>query len=126
MKNAVIVVGSHYVGKSKTINLYVKPKLGLSQRAHKFERNGLHGFILSQSFEEAERDVDYVLEQYGQYDLLVLACRPANETPSDLIEATKKLKKAGFDVYTVSIRHHDNEEYYDGKANEVLASLDEK
>ncbi|TOQ86470.1 hypothetical protein CGG86_23225, partial [Vibrio parahaemolyticus] len=95
MKNAVIVVGSHYVGKSKTINQHVKPKLGLSQKAHKFERNELQGYILSQSFEEADRDVDYVVEKYAQYDLLILACRPKNETPSDLVEVTKKLKKAG-------------------------------
>ena len=32
MKNAVIVVGSHFHGKSKTINKYLKPRLGLTEK----------------------------------------------------------------------------------------------
>lgn len=82
MKKAVIVVGSHYAGKSKTINVHLKQKLGIAKHEHKFTRNGKAGFILSQSFEEADRDVDYVIKKYVAYDLLVLSARPAHERPS--------------------------------------------
>jgi hypothetical protein len=70
MLRAVIVVGSHGAGKSKTINEHLKPKLRLRKRQHRFwlrEQAGAvfsqsreeaaeqHGFILSQSLEEAEQ-----------------------------------------------------------------------
>ena len=126
MKNAVIVFGSHYHGKSKTINQHLKPKLGLSEKAHKFKRNDLDGYILSQSFEESGRNVDDVIEKYGHFDLLVLACRPSNETPSELNEVTAKLENLNFSVYKVLIQKNSLEKYYDTKANEVLACLDEK
>ncbi len=65
MKKAVIVVGKHDVGKSKTINDHLKPKLRIGKHKHKFTRNGKEGFILSQSFEEAGRDVDFVVSKYS-------------------------------------------------------------
>lgn len=43
MKIAVIVVGSHYAGKSKTINKYLKPRLKIRSRAHKFTLGGASG-----------------------------------------------------------------------------------
>jgi hypothetical protein len=43
MKKAVIVVGSHHVEKSKTINNYLKLKLGIGEYAHKFILNGQKG-----------------------------------------------------------------------------------
>ncbi len=124
MKQAVIVVGSHYVGKSKTINLYLKPKLNIKEREHIFSFNGKPGFILSQSFEEARRDVDYVVGKYAEnYDYLVLAARPDNENPSDLLEAMEKLSKAGFTVHTVIINPENDEGYYAQKSDEIIRYL---
>jgi hypothetical protein len=121
MKKAVIVVGSHFVGKSKTINKHLKPKLGIGEREHKFIRNSQNGYILSQSFEEANRDVDYVINNYSGYELLVLSARPAHENPSLLADARTKLSHAGFRVSEVFINSNDNN---DSKANEILRHLD--
>jgi len=124
MKQAIIVVGSHYSGKRKTINVYLKPKLGLSERDHIFTIDENDGFILSKSIEEAERDVDYVIEKYSdRYHYLVLASRPEDEEESDLAEALVKLSKAGFVVHTVIINPENNEDYYDEKADEIKRYL---
>ncbi|MDP2895913.1 MAG: hypothetical protein Q8Q12_05050 [bacterium] len=122
MKKAVIVVGKHYVGKSKTINIHLKPKLGIERHQHKFTRNGKAGFILSQSFEEADRDVDSVMEKYSGYDLLVLSTRPADETGSCLSELRIKLNSAGYRVGEVVVEHNDD---YAAKADEILQHLDQ-
>lgn len=124
MKQAVIVVGSHFAGKSKTINAYLKPKLGISEKAHIFTLKGNDGFILSQSFEEADRDVDYVINKYcSYYHYLVLAARPKEENPSSLEEALVKLSKAGFNVHTVIVNGENAENYYDSKAQEIVSYL---
>jgi hypothetical protein len=123
MKKAVIAVGSHYVGKSKTINEYLKSKLGITKRARIFILNNQDGYILSQSFEEADRAVDDVINNYSEYDLLVLAARPAHENPSSLEEAKKKLTKAGYRVSEVIINKNTGKRYYDNKAEEMLKHL---
>jgi hypothetical protein len=94
MKNAVIAVGSHYAGKSRTLKKFVKPKLGIGERVLYFRRNGLSGAILVQTFEEAKRDIEDSMVRYGHHDLLIFAARPEHETPSCLVElktATSKL-----------------------------------
>ena len=124
MKKAVIVVGTHYAGKSKTIREHLKPKLGIAKNEHKFIRNGKAGFVLSQSLEEADRDVDYVIKKYVIYDLLVLSSRPAHERPSCLNELKAKLQTAGYRVSEVLVDRTDEEDYYDSKADEILNCLD--
>ena len=124
MKKAVIVVGKHYVGKSKTINNHLKPKLKIGKRNHKFSRNGQEGFILSQSFEEAGRDVDFVVSKYSHYELLVLSARPANKSTSCLDEAESKLKKAGYQVNLVYVSKTTDNMHYDDKADEIIKYLD--
>ena len=124
MKKIVIAVGSHFSGKSKTINKYLKPKLGIGQRDHKFFRNNQNGFILSQSFEEADRDVDYVINGYAGFDLLVLAARPAHENPSFLVEAKKKFSAAGYRISEVVITQSNDDKYYYDRADEILNHLD--
>ena len=57
MRLAIIVIGEHGGGKSKTINVYLKSKLGIGKRAHKFLFKSIWGFILSQSFEESGKDI---------------------------------------------------------------------
>jgi hypothetical protein len=124
MKKAVITVGSHYVGKSKTINAYLKPKLGIGYYEHKFTRNNQTGFILSQSFEEANRDVDFMIKKFCTYELLVLSARPANEQPSLLEEAKHKLSAAGYRVSEVRINRNTDNAYFENKANEIIDYLD--
>ncbi len=123
MKKAIIVVGSHYVGKSKTIRQYLKPKLGIGRNKHKFSLNGIAGYILSQSFEEADRNLDKTIQRYNIYGLLVLAARPSNEKKSFLKELKLKLHKAGFVVSEVLIERTDEESYYEHKASEILMEL---
>ncbi len=124
MKRAVIVVGSHYVGKSKTIREHLKPKLGISVDAHIFKRNGQNGYILSQSLEEANRAIEDVIKNYSYYDLLVLSARPEQETPSSLKHARSKLSSAGYRVNEVHIERGTDENYYNRKADEILRHLD--
>ncbi len=124
MKKAVIVVGKHFSGKSKTINAFLKPKLGLGEFEHRFELKGKEGFILSQSFEESGRDVDYVIQKYAnRYHYLVLASRPELESGSALKEATQKLSENGFGVSVVNIEKKEPDTYYDKKASEILKIL---
>lgn len=124
MKKAVIVVGSHYAGKSKTVRKYLKPKLSIREYKHKFTRNGKEGFVLSQSLEEADRDVDDLIRKYTDYDLLVLSARPANEMPTSLNELKIKLQAAGYRASEVFVSRTNDESYYDGKADEILKCLD--
>lgn len=124
MKKIVIAVGSHFSGKSKTINKFLKPKLGIGERSRRFSRNDQNGFILSQSFEEADRDVDYVINGYTGFEILVLAARPAHENPSFLEEAKEKFTNAGYRVSEVFISKNDDNGYYDDKADEILNLLD--
>ena len=124
MKKAVIVVGEHYAGKSKTINEHLKPKLQIDRPEHKFLRNGKEGFILSQSFEETNRDVDFVVGKYPHYELLVLSARPANESNSYLETAESELKKKGYQVDLVYVNKTKDESYYDDKADEIIMYLD--
>jgi hypothetical protein len=77
-------------------------------------------YILSQSFEEANRDADYVINNYPNDELLVLSARPANEDPSSLVDARTKLVRAGFSVREVIINLNDDK---DGKADEILLHL---
>lgn len=125
MKKAVIIVGKHYAGKSKTIREYLKPKVGISKHAHKFTRNGQSGFVLSQSFEEADRDVREAVTRYSYYELLVLSTRPVNESRSRLAELTLEFKKAGYRVNTVDVVGLQPSNYYKSKADEIMTHLDE-
>lgn len=108
MKKAVILVGAHHVGKSLTINEHLKPMLKISPDAHIFELNGKTGFVLSQSAEEAERDVVATVEKYSEYDILVLAARPHFDPESKLKLLRSMLQKASFVANEVAI--HSKEE----------------
>ena len=104
MKMAIILAGAHYAGKSKTIRLHLKPLLKISIKAHKFTLRCKRGFILSQSFEEAKRDVKATVKRYSNYDLLVFAARPQNEPGSKLKLMRSVLLKASFTVRIVTIQ----------------------
>jgi len=123
MKKAVIVTGTHYIGKSRTINNYLKPKLGIGIRKHKFTRNGQDGFILSQTCEEAGRNIEDVVNNYRFYEFLILAARPRYETPSCLDHLISKLTKEGYRVDEVVISSKDSV-HYEQKATEIIGYLD--
>jgi hypothetical protein len=125
MKKAVVVVGKHYAGKSRTIRQYLKPKLGMERDTRKFIRNGQDGYVLSQSFEEAKRDIQKIVNKYSHFDLLVLAARPANESPSCLMELIAELQNASYQVSTVNVvKTSNNGAYYEGKSDEIITYLD--
>lgn len=129
MKKAIIVVGKHYAGKSKTLKEYLKPQLGIGINKHQFIRNGQSGFVLAQTCEEANRDVKETVTKYCGYDLLVLAARPINEPGSCLAELEAELKKAGYQVKTLDIVKPEKDQYkndyYGGKADEIISYFDE-
>jgi len=141
MKTAVIVVGSHYAGKSKTINKHFKPLVGLAQRARKFNLGGKSGHVYSQSREEAAQCRGYTrsqsLEESGRtmhevlklvrasarYNHLVFAARPQNETPSFLAPLRAALKAIGFRVSVVQVVAKQPEHFYAKRGKEILKGL---
>jgi hypothetical protein len=138
MKRAVIVVGSHYAGKSKTITKFFKPLVGISKRSRRFrlarregevfsqslEERFKHGHILSQSLEEKRRqEVRDVVAKYRHYDFLVFAARPADEAPSLYIALKRRLKRCGFEVATVRVIAEQEDSYYQSKAKKIYRRL---
>ena len=103
MKKAVIVVGAHLVGKSFTINENLKPLLGINPEAHVFKIGEQTGYILSQSLEEADREVEETIEKYCGYDLMVFAARPYSEPGSKLRLMISLLNKKKFSVNEIAI-----------------------
>jgi hypothetical protein len=109
MKKAVILVGSHHVGKSDTIRNHLKPLLKqangkpLGRHHHIFELGGKKGYILSQSLEEGGRDVDATVRSLADYQYLVFAARPVNEPESEVNALQLSLQTAGFAVSIIVI-----------------------
>jgi hypothetical protein len=82
---------------------------------HIFTLNEKRGYILSTSFEEADRDIEATIENLSGYDFLVFACQGLR-----LIDVHKALKKAAFIVKDVRIQSvHEAP----AKAKEVLNFL---
>ncbi|WP_426701367.1 hypothetical protein ACPPVV_18760 [Rhodanobacter sp. Col0626] len=111
MKIAVIFVGSHFVGKSRTINRFLKPLLGISSKARLFTLDGKDGCVLSQSFEESGRDAKERIQAYAHLDLLAFAARPASENASKLALVESILHKNGFSVHHVQVTKGDDNHY---------------
>ena len=137
-RRAVILVGSHHAGKSKTINKYLKPKLGIGRYEHKFWLDGYKGRIFSQSREEAawsgfvksqsleetgQKNVARVVRQYSCYDLLVMAARPSDEPISFLNQLTSRLRSAGYRVNIVNVTKGQSASQYKASAAEIFRHL---
>ena len=138
MKRAVIVVGSHHAGKSKTIREYFKPLVGISGN-HRIFQIGQHvgrvfsqsleerfgnGHVLSQSLEEKGLvNVRDVVSKYQEYGRLVFAARPANEAGSLYETLKSELKGCGFLVGTVSVVREESESFYAERGQEILRYL---
>ena len=122
MGKAVIVVGPHYSGKSKTIRIHLKPLLGIGINEHKFALEDKEGFILSQSFEEADRDPTEAIQKYSGYALLVLAARPEDEPSSKLPAMRHALSDESFRVNVVRIHNKGQAEEKTQEVFELLGS----
>ena len=137
MKKAVLVVGPHFSGKSKTICKYFKPLVGISGRQRIFTLHNKSGTALSQSTEE--RKLGYVLSQSTEerrlLDLqdfldrylgshwLVLAARPCDEPGSNYDALATRLKKSGFSVHTVIVKADQSDAFYRQRGKDILAYL---
>jgi hypothetical protein len=73
VKKSAIVIGKPNAGKSTTIRNF--KKMVQMEGFHVFTLNGRLGYILSTSFEEAERDISATVRKRSGYDFLVLACQ---------------------------------------------------
>lgn len=137
MKKAVVVVGPHFSGKSKTIKKYFKPLIGLSEGQRAFSLHGKAGAALSQSAEEkrlghvisqtAEEkrlpNLEEFLSRYLSCYWLVLAARPENEPGSFYAELVARLKENGFSVCTIAVKAKQPEHFYQQRGKEILAHL---
>jgi hypothetical protein len=119
-KKAVIVVGSHFSGKSLTVNKHLKPLLQINPQAHIFDLNGQKGFVLSQSSEESGQNVEKLIEKYSHFDLFVLASRPETDERSNFKATRAALERASFEVNVVVV--HSREETPD-KARAIFKLL---
>ena len=117
MKKAVIVIGTHGIGKSATIREYLKPKLGISKNHKKFTLNNEKGFILSQSFEEGKREPEIMIAKYCHYTYLVLAGRPINEEDSLTETVRDLLIKEKYSVEIIEIIYSDKKHYEERATN---------
>lgn len=129
-KNAVIVSGSHFAGKSHTLRDHLKPKLSMSKGQRNFTRNGLKGTIRTQSFEEAgwsSKKLKELLKSLADFDLIVVATRPKSESGSLFNQVYSELMELGFRVEEIVINNNNppkNPSYYGPKADEILNHLD--
>jgi len=138
MKIAVVVVGSHYAGKSKTIKKFFKPLVGISGNQRLFQLGQHDGAVLSQSLEERfgnghvlsqsleEKgliDVRGIVWKYQLYEWLVFAARPSTETGSLYGSLKSELESRGFLVATVFVVGNQPDSYYAERAREVLEYL---
>lgn len=110
-KIAVIVTGSHAIGKTNTITEYIKPMFGLRGRERNFRYCGKKGTIRSQSFEEKRANVIDEFKKLKGFDILILAARPENENPSNLLELRGLLSGNGFVVKEVQITKKKDKEH---------------
>lgn len=137
MKKAVVVVGPHFSGKSKTIKKYFKRLVGLSEGQRSFTLRDKLGRVLSQSLEEKrlgrvlsqtaeEKRLPNLFEFLSRYlscNWLVMAARPRDEPGSHYREIVATLKQSGFSVHTVYVRAGEPESFYKLRAAEILAHL---
>ena len=124
MKKAVIVVGPHFSGKSKTINKHFKHRVGLTEEKRKFTLKGKDGYVLSQSAEEKRlSNLQDFLKRYLKYHWLVLAARPEEKDESHYKSILAILKRNGFSVETVIVEKDQPESYYVGRGKSIFSHL---
>lgn len=110
-KIAIIFIGSHFSGKSRTINEFLKKKLNIKKDAWTFKISEKKGCIHSQSPEESGRDPEEIIKKYAHCHFIVLAARPDNEQPSKLNAIRRSLGNHGFEIHEIFITKGDEENY---------------
>jgi len=136
MKVAVIVVGTHHAGKSRTIREYLKPLLGMSKGQHHFALGSESGYIRSQSIEERYgyifsqsleekglTEVQTIVSKMKGYEKLVFAARPEDESVTLFLLLKTELEKAGFTVFKVKIEKNQPANFYEHKGKEIVDYL---
>jgi len=141
-RTAVIVVGSHHAGKSKTIREFLKPMLGIGKSAHIFSLDKREGHIASQSREEAtwqrnakgrvdsqsleeagRKDVARTVRRHTHYDLRIMAARPQGEEGSLLNRLREALEDENYRVNVINVTARQSESEYEASAAEILRHL---
>lgn len=119
-KLAIIVVGKHYAGKTRTL-WQVKSLLKMRNRGFKFTLGKCTGWILTQTLQEPDppRDLES-LNRYQGCDVLILPSRPKGESSPTLQQIKKKLRELGFKISEVNIERRKTETYRKTKAREII------
>ncbi|EKO3464438.1 hypothetical protein SPN99_000311 [Vibrio fluvialis] len=134
-KNAVIVFGEHFAGKSYTLKVHFKPLVGLSVGQRVFQLTDtktnklITGEVRTQSFEEAGHSATSLaalLATLSNRDLLVVATRPPSAAGSLYSYVESTLMTSGFNVSSVQIVNHGGPKspsYYMGRAQQIYSHL---
>jgi hypothetical protein len=125
MRGAIVVVGSHCVGKSRTLNNHLKPLLGMNPSDNGFCVNNVYGFLWSQTIEECEADPCIRIGDRRTYDLLVVPARPRWEDVTQLDNVIRVLNIYGYTWQEIYIRGGMVDGYYELQANAMHSLLQE-
>ncbi|NOR56869.1 MAG: hypothetical protein GQ531_11785 [Sulfurovum sp.] len=123
LKKVAIVVGSQDSGKSTTINKHLKPKLGIKEKAYLFWKK--QGYVMSQSIEESNINLDSLLKKCIDKKFVVLAARPDNERRTELTLFTKILKENGFDVKPFTLKER-TDNHQNIQSDEIVAYFEKE
>ncbi|TGK89989.1 hypothetical protein EHQ23_02410 [Leptospira bourretii] len=138
MKKAVIIVGEHFAGKSKTINKFLKPILKLGPKQRSFTLENLDGIIYSQSLEEKfgiiysqsleEKSIDEpgylkIINKVKEYNFVIMAARPENEPNSLKKNLVSDLRSRKFKIKSIDLIADQSDSYYNLKAKEAYQFL---
>jgi AAA+ ATPase superfamily predicted ATPase len=97
MKKAAIIVGKPNAGKSTTIREF--KSIVKMESFHIFRHFEKRGYILSTSFEEADRDIEATIKKLSGFDYLVFACQGPK-----LSRVHQVLEKASFISHDIVIQ----------------------
>ena len=119
-KRAVIVVGTHGAGKSRTINENFKTLNNMTVKQRKFE----NGWVHSQTLEEKGlTSVDDYMDEIEMRQFLVFAARPEKEKGSLQEALRSRLKSEGYFVSVVFVSLMSTPDYYRKKGQEIFDAL---
>jgi len=128
-KVAVLVTGEKDAGKSKMINEYLKPKLGIEKDVAEFDFNVRKGVIMPFPLQHTESDLDS-LDMYEGYDIFVIAVRPETEKQKPSNQDVKnKLVDLGYRVLVMRLdaagENEDENAVLDAAAGFVMSELND-
>lgn len=132
-KKAVIIIGEHLCGKSRTINILKEHLLEFEnpKRTNIFTlENGDEVYIYSQTLQEKnDTDTERLINRLeGEYKYIILPSRPMHDPSSkdvSLIDIIKVLHKNKYEISYLTIKGNGarNYGYYVSKAEDILDLL---